>query len=279
MESVNVKIHPLFVIFSFVMVYFGWWKPFLIYFCVMCLHELAHYLMAKKFGYKTNNVVFMPYGVGIGVKNVFFKPSHEVMTALAGPLFNLIICGLVIVFWWLFPALENASSQIFFQSNLCLGLFNLVPFFPLDGGRILLASIKSKKRKIFYYKAMFILGILLSLMFITLFILSLFKTINLTLIFMSFFVLSSCMCYDEEMYFERGLLNINKTDMPLEIRTYAVSCHTPIHKLIKYIKGYNFVQFYVYNDDKELIEVITETDLFNILKKNKGEAIFTKEIT
>ncbi len=243
----------------------------------MCIHEASHYFMAKRLGYKTNNIVFMPYGVGIGGKNIFFKPSHEIVVALAGPIINLIMCGLVIIAWWLFPVLQNESSELFLQGNLCLGLFNLVPLFPLDGGRVLLASIKSKKRKIFVYKLMFILGMMFSLMFASLFIVSLFSTINLTLIFMSFFILSSCLSYDEEIYFERGLLNVNKTDMPLEIKSYAVSVRTPVHKLIKYIKGYNFVQFYVYNDSKELVEVVTEAEIFEMLKKQQNKKLLAKQ--
>lgn len=235
----------------------------------MCLHEASHYFMAKSLGYKTNSITFMPYGVGIGGKNVFFKPSHEIAIALAGPIFNIVLCGVIIVLWRLFPSMENANSYLFFQSSLCLGLFNLVPLFPLDGGRVLLASIKSKKGKIICYKIMFVLGMITSLMFAGLFIYSLFNTINLTFIFMSFFILSSCISYDEEMYFERGLLNINKTDKPLEVKTYAVNIHTPIHKLVRYIKGYNFVQFYVYDDNKEMVEIITETDILNMLKDKK----------
>lgn len=268
MEAVKIKIHPLFIILSFVLIYFGWWLPFVTYLVVMCLHECAHWIVAKCLGYKTNNVIFMPYGIALDGKNIFFVPAHEVSIALAGPLFNMLLCGLTIIIWWAFPQ-TVPYTKVFFESNLFLGLFNLLPLFPLDGGRILLASIKNSKRKIIMYKIMFWTGLLVSIFFAACFVVSVFYTINVTLIFVSFFILSSCLGYNEQVYFERGLLNINKTDAPLEIKSYAVNYKTPIHKLVRYIKGYTYVQFFVYDDNQELIKIITESDIQKIVNSKR----------
>ena len=103
------------------------------------LHELGHALTARSFGVSTRRIVLTPIG-GIAELNAMPRsPRAEFWIALAGPVVSL---GLAASSWTLAPV-----SGIFYglaAINLMLGLFNLVPVFPSDGGRIFRAILSRK---------------------------------------------------------------------------------------------------------------------------------------
>ena len=134
--ELKIKIHPLFIIFAFFLIFFGWTRILISYFLVLILHELGHYFMAKFLGYKLNKIVFMPYGVSLNGQGNIFKKRDEILIAMAGPVVNFLLCILTVTLWWLFPVTYYYTDAFVF-SNLSLALFNLIPVFPLDGGRVI----------------------------------------------------------------------------------------------------------------------------------------------
>ena len=126
--------------------------------CVF-LHEMGHLLAAKKFGIKTERIVILPIG-GISTQHKTSEsPKEEFLITLAGPLVNIIIA---IILYFAIPvreyvrfdfgqfltAMNDFSLQTFlfyvFIANVVLVLFNLIPAFPLDGGRLLRAFLDVK---------------------------------------------------------------------------------------------------------------------------------------
>ena len=113
--------------------------------CVL-LHELGHTLVARRYGIKTLEIVMFPIG-GISRPERQPKPSEELPISLAGPLVNLLI-GLALIGWvtiqqgWVAlealkePTDANLAERIAF-GNIALFLFNMLPAYPMDGGRIL----------------------------------------------------------------------------------------------------------------------------------------------
>lgn len=110
------------------------------------LHELGHALVASRFGIATTEIVMYPIG---GVSRAARTPRarEELWIALAGPLVNLLIAGGIAFWFWrekqmlplaklLEPTDANLAQRIG-VGNLILGLFNLLPAYPMDGGRIL----------------------------------------------------------------------------------------------------------------------------------------------
>ena len=263
--QLKIVFHPLFIIFAFIIVYFGWMEIFLIYMLVIMLHELSHYLIAVLLGYKLNQITFMPYGAGISGNNIF-KPSHEIIIALAGPAFNLIISLICIALWWVFPV-TYSYTELFVKCNLVLGLFNLIPLFPLDGGRILVAFLEKYTSKLKLYKVMKIVGIVVSVIFAITFLISVFFKINLTYFFISVFLLFSCIDNTKDVYYERTYIKNLDINKPSEVKTYVVSAKYPIHKLVKYIRGNNYTQFLVVNSNHQVIKTLTEKELLDYLQK------------
>jgi Zn-dependent protease/CBS domain-containing protein len=117
--------------------------------CVL-LHEFGHALTARRFGIPTREITLMPIGGVARLARIPRDPWQEMTVALAGPAVNLAILGLLLGGWSLFAAgpLEAAWRNPLFrtlvQANTMLMAFNLLPIFPMDGGRVLRATLGMK---------------------------------------------------------------------------------------------------------------------------------------
>jgi Zn-dependent protease/CBS domain-containing protein len=119
-----------------------------IFFCVL-LHELGHALTAKKFGIPTHDITLYPIG-GVAMLAKRPTPRQELWITLAGPMVNVVIALIVGVILVIqnkgIPTLSILMDQMgflrgLFAANVILAVFNLVPAFPMDGGRILRAIL------------------------------------------------------------------------------------------------------------------------------------------
>jgi stage IV sporulation protein FB len=271
MDKLRISFHPLFIVFAFIIVFFGWAAKFLIYVLVLLIHESAHYFVAKCYGYKLNKMIFMPYGAGISGENNIFMPAHEVVIAISGPLINILLVLICVSLWWFYPV-TYFYTETFMWANFALGIFNFLPIFPLDGGRIVTALLSNKFKKIKILKFMRIMGFIFSLIFAILFFISVFYGINLTFIFISVFLFFSSFNSVKDVYYERSFIKVfeNKDNLkPVEVKTYAVNVNTPIYKLVKYIKGNNFTQFIVLNEKNKIVKTLNEQELLKLLDVNK----------
>jgi Zn-dependent protease len=108
------------------------------------LHELAHSVVAQRFGMKVDTIVLNLFGGVASLKEEPRHPRHEFWITIVGPLTSLLLGALAFGAAWLSgdanPAITGVLGYLAF-ANFILGVFNLVPAFPLDGGRILRAMI------------------------------------------------------------------------------------------------------------------------------------------
>lgn len=116
--------------------------------CVV-LHELGHAMAARRYGVPTADITLLPIGGVARLQRIPEKPAEELVVAIAGPLVNLAIV-LVLYVLGVRPTVDLADSQHLVRAsflpklmevNLFLFLFNLLPAFPMDGGRILRAIL------------------------------------------------------------------------------------------------------------------------------------------
>jgi stage IV sporulation protein FB len=127
----------------------------LIAFAVVFLHELGHIISARRLGVLVSDVELLPFGgVSRLGEDLFFDPSKEIYVAVAGPLVNVVLVGLGVAMknygLW-----DETLGPFFLQCNLMVAAFNLLPAFPLDGGRIFRAWLAGRTgfRRATYYAA------------------------------------------------------------------------------------------------------------------------------
>lgn len=126
-------------------------------FVCVTLHEFGHALAAKQFGINTKSITLLPIGGLARLEKFPEKPAQELWVALAGPLVNLVIVVLIFLALLVFNQIPSFSEPIDLMNfsgvgfwynllfaNMVLAIFNLIPAFPMDGGRVLRALLLFK---------------------------------------------------------------------------------------------------------------------------------------
>jgi len=133
-----------------------------VFFTCVVLHELGHALTARRFGVGTSRILLLPIGGMAEFDSIPRKPSSELLIALAGPAVNFVIVAVLLIFVS-FPGeqigvlvrsffsagsdggdITMSLTQELLAMNLIMGCFNLVPVFPMDGGRVLRAMLATR---------------------------------------------------------------------------------------------------------------------------------------
>jgi Zn-dependent protease/CBS domain-containing protein len=123
----------------------------LLFLCVL-LHEFGHILMARRYGIATPDVTLLPIGGVASLERIPEKPSQELAVAIAGPAVNVVIAiALILLLGSLAPAditkIEDPGLGLIARlasANIFLVLFNMIPAFPMDGGRVLHAILSMR---------------------------------------------------------------------------------------------------------------------------------------
>ncbi|HKS87677.1 MAG TPA: site-2 protease family protein [Pseudolabrys sp.] len=124
----------------------------LLFLCVL-LHEFGHIFTARAFGVPTPYVTLLPIGGVAQLERIPEEPWEEFLIAIAGPLVNVLIAGVLIFVFnanlesGAAAAVDNLGIPLIDRLaavNLFLALFNMIPAFPMDGGRVLRALLASR---------------------------------------------------------------------------------------------------------------------------------------
>ena len=187
MGGIVLSVHPLFFLFG---IYYGLTGKFFLFVTItVCavMHELGHSFCASKAGYRLNKIMLMPFGAVVDGDTDGIKPIDEIKIALAGPLINLAVGVFFVAVWWTFPQ-TYAYTDIAVSTCLSLALINLIPAYPLDGGRILYALLKTRLKSRTAEKICKGVGLAFSLCLLALFVLGcVFRSVNLSLLFFALF--------------------------------------------------------------------------------------------
>ena len=116
----------------------------LLFFACVVLHELGHSVVARYFKIPVRNITLFMLGGVAQITRDATRPLPELLMALAGPAVSILLGGVFMALWYVGGQGANATSTMWewlWFMNIALGIFNLLPAFPMDGGRVLRASV------------------------------------------------------------------------------------------------------------------------------------------
>ena len=227
------------------------------YFLVILIHELGHYYVAKYCGYKLSKFSLSPYGVSLSYYGQTLEQKDEIYIALAGPVVNLVVALITVAFWWIFPTFYLVSYN-FVEVNLIIALTNLLPAFPLDGGRVFVSLFSNivERRKALKITKNF--NVVLSVMFFILFFVFCFINFNPTYLLFAVFL-------------TMGVLDLN-----------FLSKYEKINVFNKKMKNFSKPKIYVINENTKLKDILNKiegnkTYLFVLMQENGKSIILSDE--
>lgn len=278
-KKIRLILSPLLIILAILIIYYGNIVQFLTYAFVVSLHELAHFLISKKLGYKLNNLYIMPYGICLNYKDSAIEGSDEILIALAGPFINILLCFMSVALWWLFPETYYYLDYFCF-CNLVLGVFNLVPCFPLDGGRVLVSLLSKKIDREKAYNISIAFNYVISAILVVLFVSSFFNEVNYTYITLAIFLFSGCINPNKYSNYNYLSLGVNRSKViknGTNVKLLAFSSSVPLYKIVSKFSRYKFNIVYVVFRGGQ-VKVLSESNI-NSLAIKYSPAMTLDEIT
>lgn len=253
----RLVLHPLFLIVGVWYCFTGELFLFLISCLVALQHECAHAFVASKLGYSLHQIVLMPYGAVIDGDLQGISLKDEITVALYGPLCNLFTALFFCAIWWLYPT-TYAFTDTAYYSSLSIALINLLPAYPLDGGRILRCvlaqtlakrqpSAQAERRANAIARAV---TVFFSLCFFTLFLLfAIQKRFNLTLFNLSLFLLVGAIGnkHNPAVYEKMNIPQSANLKRGLLIRHIAVLETCPIKDVLRFLERDSYLVLEIYS--------------------------------
>ena len=246
-------------------------------FFVVVLHEYGHALTAKKYGIQTKDILLSPIGGIARMVKFPEEPIKEFYIAIAGPMVNLVlaiftavlllICGIdliptrdpfyLILTWW-------GALQMFLVINVVLFAFNLIPAFPMDGGRVLRALLSTKLGK---YKATNVASYIGQSLAIGFFVFGLLQQ-QFVLLFIGIFIFLQAYAERKVIRTEHRMKNTTAKDI---VRTHfsKVNGAVVIDDFIKENQESQESAFLVVDDQQQAIGVFPKIYLEEIMRQQR----------
>ena len=250
----RVRVHPLFLAAGVLSAFTGQLLLFLSAVLAALEHEFAHSIAARSEGYCLDKILLMPYGAVISGDLSGIPPKAEAKVLLAGPLANAFTALAFAALWWLFPETypyTEAAAEV----SLSLFLVNLLPAYPLDGGRLLLLLLaplgESRARLISRIAACLTAGGIFAL-----FVLSLFSSPNFSALLFALLLFAGNfgggsyrrIAFSRGRTFSRGV----------EEKRVVLSSERTAGECVRYLREDKYLVLIVYEEGGELFAVLEE---------------------
>lgn len=287
-KSKPFRIHPLFLLVGVWYAFTGELFLFLLGALVALQHELAHAFAAARLGYKLNSVVLMPFGAVIDgdLKGISFK--DEIFVAFCGPLCNFVTAVFFVALWWFAPTMY-AFTDVACYSSLAIAIVNLLPAYPLDGGRILKCALARSFSKTHADVALAegkaervcrVVTILFSLLFLWIFIgQCVAKTPNFTLLFFGIFLLVGGFGNRDKtaVYSRISFAQNAPLKKGVEIRRVAISASCPIKDAFRFLARGSYLVLELYDERENHVCNLSQNELSALFEK--AESPYTPLLT
>ncbi|MFB5599272.1 MAG: site-2 protease family protein [Nitrososphaeraceae archaeon] len=248
----------------------------IILFISILIHELAHSILSIRYGIKVNQIILFIFGGISDIKEETQDFKKEFNIAIVGPLSSFLLAGIFFGFFKLFSFLGNEMIQLHLEPligvllygffvNILLGSFNLLPAFPMDGGRMLRAGLV---RWLTYDKATRIavqVGIFFSFILIGVGIILVITTPSiggLWLILIGWFLHNGAKSYSKQFELSKLLTGVKLKDI---MKTIVVSVKPDIdvkNLVTDYFNVYRKSSLPVIDDNSILVGMVTTDEVF-----------------
>lgn len=251
-------------------------------FVCVTLHEFGHALAARRYGVGTKDIALYPIGGVARLHRLPKKPLQEFVVAIAGPLVNFAIVLLLLPYLYFLPeateSLFNGSgfaTTVFnflpamFFLNLVLGIFNLIPAFPMDGGRILRALLSIKLKRVTATLIAARIGQVIAIAAVWYGIMS--ENAGPTTALIGVFIF---MMAQQEYRFVKTESRLNENHVRDIMRTHYVRFfpEEPMYSAINEIRKNAERNFLVFNRDDRLVGILTEQAILQAAKDERRTA-------
>ena len=267
-NRIKIAIHPLTIIFAILSIFCGMFWLFLSYFICIFIHEMCHMIVAKKLGYFCNKITLYPSGALLNGDTDEFTFKDEILISLAGPISNVAICIFCVFLWWILPEIYNYTVD-FLVANLSIAIFNLLPIFPLDGGRILLAVLSLYMPRKNANRIARNITLIFALILFLIFIGSLFIHPNFQIGISAIVVFVSVLSENKEAVYKR----IVKTDLKrrklkhgLKVVNLMFSSSVSLSKVMSKIDNFAYYVIYVVDNDFKILATLNEEQLYVLVE-------------
>lgn len=162
--GIRLEVHLTFFVLALLVAYGGWQQngmPGMLWggvflavlFTCVTLHELGHSLAARRYGIEVSRILLLPFGGVAQFRQLPRDPGVEFVITAAGPAVNFFLFGVLFLTlndpWAFFRATSLPDTPLSLLEsvlaiNLVMGIFNLLPIFPMDGGRLLRAALATR---------------------------------------------------------------------------------------------------------------------------------------
>lgn len=273
-----LRFHRYFFVYIIVILYIGSidGKYIISIFCVL-LHEIAHYITARCFKFNGFDMEITPYGANINLKDIDnATPVEDFIISVSGPIFSILIG---VIFFLFDLNYKNEYTDYLFKSNLVIGLFNLIPAFPLDGGRmlrdILSMKILYKRANEIMINTSIAIGYLIIILFFTLLF---FEILIINLLIIGILILISSIKERKrfvyiilgDIYKKKSTFNEKKY---IECKTISVSENEMLVRILSICDKNRYNIFYILNDNLEVVDNLFESELVYALKEKGNISI------
>lgn len=226
-------------------------------FACVILHELGHALTAKRFKIKTRDITLYPIGGVASLESMPEKPGQELLVALAGPAVNVVIAAVLWIYlnsygqmpeMATFKTVEHMQSFPFavnlLAANIALAVFNLIPAFPTDGGRVLRAILAFNMDRIKATRIAAGIGQFLAMVFVFFGF-----YYNFWLVFIGLFIYLGAGGEAKAEETKAGLKGVRVADVLMH--RYSVLCpDEPLHHAVSHLLDSQEKSFVVEDDGK-----------------------------
>lgn len=269
-EKSKISVHFSFIVLMVVGYFFGLGKLLFSYFVCLVFHEMVHYFVAKKLGYKLGTIRLSMTGAVLDAKQDEFSFKDEILIAISAPLVNLAVGFLLVSFWWIVPESYNFLQDLAVINFAIFG-FNILPFFPLDGGRVLLGFLSKKTQRKNALKLCRAVTICASILLFIFFVFSLFVSPLFSLgvgainLFVSAIIDDKNAVYHKLFYTERKLQKSKSGG--IESQVIIVHKSVRFAGMLKMVDARHFTTFVIVDDNFNVVSKVKENQLAQLIEK------------